>query len=163
MKFVENGDYVKITYTGKLAGGEIFDANDSCCPLEVHMGSGDVIKGFEDALLGMSQYEKKTFTLSPEEAYGERDEDLLQEVERAELPSDFQPAAGEVVAFQGQDGEQGLATVKSVGAKMVTFDLNHPLAGQALTFEIEVNEINDQPTQADCSSDCSSGCSCSCH
>jgi peptidylprolyl isomerase len=155
MKVVEDGDYVKVTYTGRLDNGEIFDANDSCCPLEVHMGAGDVIKGFEEALLGMSQFEKKTFTLSPEDAYGPRDDTLSQDVARSELPPDFQPEEGEVVVFQAQDGEQGLATVRRVGLEEVTFDLNHPLAGEALTFEIEVSEINDAPTQTECPSGCS--------
>ncbi len=158
MKKVEKGHYVKVCYTGRLASGEIFDQTESCNPLEVQVGAGDVLKGFEDALLGMAPNEKKTFTLEPDDAYGVRNEDMEQSFTRSELPPDFRPETGEVVVLQNQDGEQMLATIKQMDQENITVDLNHPLAGMALTFDIEVAEINDGPSASP--STCGSGCCC---
>jgi peptidylprolyl isomerase len=157
MKKVENGRYVKVSYTGKFDNGEVFDAADACHPLEFQVGSGDVIKGFEDALLGMAPNEKKTFTVPPEDAYGHRDDSLEHTFDRSDLPSDFSPAIGEVIVLQTEEGDQTLATVKQIESQTVLVDLNHPLAGKSLTFDVEVNEINDEPSPTSCPS----GCSCS--
>lgn len=162
MKTVENGHYVKVSYTGKLEDGEVFDRADECNPLEFCVGSGDVIKGFDDAVLGMTAREIKTFTVSPEDAYGHRDEGLEHSFERGDLPEDFSPAVGEVIVLQTETGEQRLATVKEISLETVLVDLNHPLAGKLLTFDIQVNEINDEPSPSGCSPDgCGCGCSCS--
>ncbi len=163
MRTVENGHYVKVSYTGKLEDGEVFDCADECNPLEFQVGSGDVIKGFDDAVLGMVAREMKTFIVPPEDGYGHRDESLEHSFERGDLPEDFSPAVGEVIVLQTETGEQRLATVKGVGMETVVVDLNHPLAGKSLTFDIQVNEINDEPSPSGCSPDgCGCGGSCSC-
>ncbi len=156
MKTVKDGHYVKVFYTGRFENGEIFDSTENCHPLEVHVGTGDVIKGFEDALMGMALNERKTFTLDPDDAYGRRDEALVHTFDRSELPADFHPEVEEVIVLETEEGGQTLATVKQVGEQEVIVDLNHPLAGKSLTFDIEVNEINDEPSPSSC------GCGCSC-
>lgn len=155
---IEKGNFVKVCYTGKFDDGQVFDQTESCNPIEVEVGAGEVIKGFEDALVGMAQNEKKTFTLEPDEAYGNRDEGMQQSFTRSDLPPDFKPEIGEVVVLQNREGGQMLATIKQVDMENVTVDLNHPLAGKALTFDIEVAEINDEPSKAP--SQCGSGCCC---
>ena len=86
MKKVENGHFVKVDYTGTLENGDVFDSSRNAHPIEVEVGARRVIKGFEDALIGMAKEEKKTITLSPEEAYGPRNESLEQTFMRSELP-----------------------------------------------------------------------------
>ncbi len=154
MRKVESGNYVRVHYTGKLDDGEVFDSSRDGQPIEVQAGAEQVIKGFDDAILGMALEEKKTFTLAPEEAYGHRDENLERTFERSDLPDGMDPREGEIIALKTDDGEQIPARVKNVDEKKLTLDLNHPLAGESLTFDIEIMEINDHPTA------CPSGCNC---
>ncbi|MFP5213926.1 MAG: peptidylprolyl isomerase [Acidobacteriota bacterium] len=159
MKKVGTGDYVKVHYTGKFDDGEVFDSSQGCQPIEVHIGASEVIPGFENALVGMELNEKKTFKIEAEDAYGQRDDALMQSFERSDFPDEFQPEVGQVIVLQSEEQGQFPATIKSVEADSVTLDLNHPLAGKALTFEIEVLEINDKPSEP---TSCGCGCtSCS--
>jgi peptidylprolyl isomerase len=172
MEKVENGLYVSVHYRGTLDDGEEFDSSREDRPLEVQMGSGSVISGFEKALDGMRLNEKKTFTLGADEAYGERDESLTQDFARKTLPPDYQPGVGDTVGLTSDQGQRIPATVVHVDDERVTVDMNHPMAGKRLTFEVEVVGISETPTQeamhcgsgCGCSSesgcDCSSGCSC---
>ncbi|MBW1975377.1 MAG: peptidylprolyl isomerase [Deltaproteobacteria bacterium] len=145
MKKVEKGHFVRIHYTGRLENGEVFDSSEGRGPLEFQVGAGQVIRGFEEQIVGMGINEKKSFTLSPEEAYGHRDERLEQTFSRSELPSGFEPSVGEVLALQTPDGGRIPATVVSVTPEDITIDLNHPLAGHTISFEVEVVDILDQP------------------
>jgi len=164
MQKVENGMYVSVMYTGTLESGEVFDTSEGCAPLEFQTGAGQMIKGFEDAVMGMALNEKKKFTLEPEEAYGLRDESRVIDFPRAKLPEGMDPKVGESLAFSTPDGRRVPARLAKMDDENLTFDLNHPLAGVSLTFAIEVVGISDAPTQEsrDCGSgcDCSSGCSC---
>jgi len=157
MKRIENGHFVKVHYTGTYGDGEVFDSSRGCEPLEVHVGARDVIAGFEDALLGMGIQEKKTITLSPGEAYGERDQEREISFRRDDFPDEFQPEVGQVIVLQNADEGQFPATVISVDNENVVLDLNHPMAGESLTFEIEVIEINDESKGRACGSCCSCG------
>lgn len=157
MKTVKEGDYVKVRYTGRLDDGMVFDSSSECKPLEVRIGAGQVIPGFENALLGMSANEKKTFSIEPDDGYGERDEDLKRKFQLKDFPPDFNPEVGQVIVLQSPDNEQYPATIKSVDEAEVLLDMNHPLAGEALTFDVEVLEINDTPSETSCPS----GCCCS--
>ncbi|HDM75519.1 MAG TPA: peptidylprolyl isomerase [Deltaproteobacteria bacterium] len=157
MEKVKSGHFVKVHYTGKLESGEVFDSSRNAQPIEIKVGAGQVIKGFEDALIGMAVNETKTFTLSPEEAYGERDENLEQTFMKSSLPPNFEPKVGEILGLQTPEGHQIPATVKDVDSEKIVVDLNHPLAGKSLTFEIEVMEINECASASMCG-----GCSCSC-
>jgi peptidylprolyl isomerase len=162
MQKVENGQFVKVNYTGTLENGDVFDSSRNAHPIEVEVGSGRVIKGFEDALLGMAITEKKTFTLSPEEAYGPRNEDLEQSFMRSELPPGFDPQVGQVLALQNPQGGHFPAKVKEADQEKVTVDLNHPLAGKTLTFEIEVLETNDEATLPSCTPETCTTCGTTC-
>lgn len=162
MQKVESSMYVSVHYTGTLATGEQFDSSKGRLPLEFQTGAGQMIKGFEAAVMGMSLNEKKVFTLLPEDAYGERDESRFQEFPRTEVPPEITPEVGQMLALTSSEGQQIPARVSAVDDEKLTVDLNHPLAGQALTFEVEVVGISDTPTQqpAGCGGDCSCGCNC---
>lgn len=163
MQKIEQGNFVKVTYKGTLENGEIFDSNQGDKPLEFEVGKGAVIKGFEDGLLGMGQDETKTFTVEPEDGYGVRDERLMRDFQRSELPDDFSPEKGQIISLQTSEGKEIPATVEDTDETKISIDLNHPLAGIPLTFEVEVHEINDQPGPDVCRPDTGSGCgSCSC-
>ena len=156
MKTVEKGQFVKLHYTGTFDDGEVFDSSQGCKPFEVQVGAGQVIKGFDDALMGMALNEKKTFTVKAAEAFGERDDNLKQEFSRADLPQGFNPQVGEVLMLENAQCGEIPGTVHQVDADKVVVDLNHPLAGKNLTFNIEVLEIADQASPSAC------GCGCSC-
>ncbi len=160
MNKVSDGLYVSVDYKGTLPNGQVFDSSEGRAPLEVQMGAGQLIEGFEKALMDMALNEKKTFTLSPEEAYGEVDEDRKHTFAKSDVPTEMDPQVGQTVGLTTQDGQQIPARIIAVDDEGVTVDLNHPLAGQSLTFEIEVVGINEAPTQGtgcDCGCDCSSG------
>ena len=163
MQTVEDGKFVSLTYTGTMDDGEEFDSCDPSSPLEFQTGSGQLIKGFEDAVMGMALNEKKKFTIQPEDAYGLRDEDSVHEFPRTELPEGVDPKVGDSVAFSTPEGQQIPARLVKMDDTNLTFDMNHPLAGETLTFKIEVVGISETPTQSQgCGSDCdcSSGCTC---
>ena len=164
MNTVENGAYVRVAYTGSLQNGEIFDTSRGREPMEVHMGAGKMIPGFEKALLGMTLSEKKTFTLDADQAYGARDDNLHRDFPRSDVPDQLDPEVGQVLALMSPQGQQFPAKIVHVDDEKITFDLNHPLAGEALTFEVQVVGISATPTRTPegcgcgCSGDCSSGC-----
>lgn len=162
METVKNGHFVHVKYTGTLENGAVFDSNRDTHPLEVEVGAGRIIKGFEDALLGMTKAEEKTFTLSPEEAYGPRNESLEQSFMRSELPEGFDPKVGQVLALQNPQGAKFPAKVKRADEEKITVDLNHPLAGETLTFAIKVVEINDSPSPSVCTPSSCSSCGSTC-
>ena len=162
MKKVEDGMYVSVEYTGTLANGDTFDSSEGRPPLEFKTGAGQMIKGFEAAVMGMSLNEKKVFTLDPEEAYGQRDESRTHDFPRAQIPPEIAPEIGQTLALTSPEGHNIPACIVAMDDDTVTFDLNHPLAGQSLTFEVKVVGISDTPTQqpVGCGGDCSSGCEC---
>ena len=159
MEKVKNGLFVQVDYTGTLENGEVFDTSNGRQPLEVKMGAGQLIQGFENALMGMTLGQEKSFTLSAEEAYGDRDDNLTHEFARSNIPPDMDPQVGQTVAMTTSDGQQIPARITNVDDQNVTVDLNHPLAGEALTFDIKVIGITEEATQA--SQGCGSGCDCS--
>jgi len=111
MKKVENGMFVSVDYKGTLQNGEVFDTSRGLQPLELQIGAGKVIKGFEEALLGMSLNEKKSFTIEPEDAYGQRDESLKRLFTRAEVPPEIDLQVGQIVGIRSQEGQQISATI----------------------------------------------------
>jgi peptidylprolyl isomerase len=156
---VETGTYISVQYTGTLGNGEVFDSSQGRQPLEVQMGAGQVIKGFEEQLMGMALNEKKVFTLSAEDAYGPRNANLMHSIPRSEVPPGMDVQVGMVVGLMTPEGNQVPARVVSLDDERMIMDLNHPLAGESLTFEIEVVGISPTPTQESMS--CPSGCDCS--
>lgn len=141
MKTVETGNVIQVHYTGTLGNGEVFDSSEGRDPLQVTVGQGQLISGFENELIGMELNEKKTFTLEPEEAYGERDDEAMRRFPRKELPSELQVEEGQMLALSTPEGQQIPAKVAQVDDDAITLDLNHPLAGESLTFAIEVVNI----------------------
>lgn len=159
MEKVENGMFVSVDYKGSLQNGEVFDTSHERKPIEVQMGEGQLIKGFEKELLGMTVNEKKVFTLNPEDAYGQRDENLTQSFARSDVPPEINPQVGMTVGLYAPNGRQVPARITHVDDDKLILDLNHPLAGESLTFEIEVVGISNTPTQTPTA--CGSGCDCS--
>ncbi len=165
MDKVEKGKFVKVDYEGRLDNGEVFDTSQGAQPLELEVGGGQIIKGFEEQLQGMAIREKKTFTLDPEDAYGNRDENQLHTFSRSEVPEEMNPQVGDMIGLQTPDGQQIPATIAEADEEKIVVDLNHPLAGKSLTFDIEVVDISDQPSpethQHACGHGGQGGCGCS--
>lgn len=134
------GDTVAVRYTGKLDSGEVFDSNEDGDPLSFEVGTQMVIPGFERAVLGLAKGESRTVRIPPEEAYGARDERLIQKLDRSLFEGD-DIAVGMHLDLEDEQGNVYHADVVSFDDKAVTVDLNHHLAGQALTFDIRVEGI----------------------
>ena len=141
MSQAKSGNTVKIHYTGTLDDGTEFDSSAGREPLEFAIGSGQVIPGFDSAVDGMTVGDSKTVTIPAGEAYGERHDQLVQEVPKTALPDDMKPEIGMQLQSQGPDGQVMNLQVTAVEVESITADGNHPLAGQALTFAIELVEI----------------------
>jgi peptidylprolyl isomerase len=135
------GDTVLFHYTGSLNDGTVFDSSSGRDPLRVTLGSGQVIPGVDDALTGMAPGEEKTVTLGADEAYGPRRPELLHEVERAAIPPDVDIEVGKQLEGRDTGGQRLRLTVVDVADDKVTLDANHPLAGQELTFDLQLVEI----------------------
>ena len=142
MAKVEKGNKIKVQYVGTLNNGEKFDSShDRGQTLDFEVGSGQMIKGFDEGVIGMEVGESKTLQLKPEDAYGLRNEEAQTEVPREALPQDFNPQIGETVQGQTVDGRPILAKVKELLEDKVILDLNHPLAGEELNFQVDLVEI----------------------
>jgi peptidylprolyl isomerase len=141
MSQAKSGNTVKIHYTGTLDDGTEFDSSAGREPLEFAIGSGQVIPGFDSAVDGMTVGDSKTVTIPAGEAYGERHDQLVQEVPKTALPDDMKPEIGTQLQSQGPDGQVMNLLVTAVEVESITVDGNHPLAGQALTFAIELVEV----------------------
>ncbi|MDT8321903.1 MAG: peptidylprolyl isomerase [Xanthomonadales bacterium] len=142
MSQAKPGDTVKIHYTGKLEDGTEFDSSKDRAPLEFTVGSGDVIPGFDNAVAGMAVGEEKSVNIEPEQAYGPRNDEMIQQVPKSALPEDLEPEEGMGLRAQGKDGQAINLTVTSVDDDTITVDANHPLAGKRLNFDIELVEIS---------------------
>ena len=141
MTQAKSGDTVKIHYTGTLNDCTEFDSSAGRDPIEFEVGSGQVIPGFDKAVEGMAVGDEKTVNIQPEDAYGPRHDQMVQEVPKSALPDDLEPAEGMGLQAQGPDGQVLNLTVTAVGEDSITVDGNHPLAGQALNFDIKLVEI----------------------
>lgn len=138
----EKGDTVKVNYTGKLADGTVFDSSAGKQPLLFIIGRQEVIPGFDLATVGMVRGEKKTVTISSDEAYGPFHEKLVETVELSKLPNDLELSVGGQLEVTREDGQVMYFFINELTDTTVTLDANHPLAGKELTFEIEMLEVN---------------------
>ena len=138
MSKVKNGDTVFVHYTGKLTNGMVFDSSKSRLPLEVKIGDGSVIKGFEDGLLEMSKGETKTVHINKDDAYGDKNDFMIQEAPKDKVPEDVK--LGDVLQASSPMGPINF-TVVEIKEDTVLLDGNHPLAGEDLTFDLEVVDI----------------------
>ena len=141
MSKAKSGDTVRVHYTGKLDDGTQFDSSAGKDPLEFSLGAGNVIPGFDNAVEGMAVGDSKSVKIEADDAYGPRHEQLIQDVPRAHLPDEMQPAVGMQLQAQGEDGQPIQLIVTAVEEETITVDGNHPLAGQSLNFDIELVEI----------------------
>jgi len=141
MSEAASGDRVKIHYTGTLADGSQFDSSVDGEPLEITLGAGGVIPGFEEAVMGMSAGDSRTVTITAADAYGPHDADRVHEVERSRIPDDVDLEVGGILQAVGENGETLAVTVVDFSEAGVTLDFNHPLAGEDLTFELQLVEI----------------------
>lgn len=137
---VEIGDKVSVEYTGTLDDGTEFDSNVGKTPLEFTAGVGEMIAGFDRAVLGMKVGETKTVTIPADEAYGQPSEDLILEISRDKLPEGMDPRVGDMLPMTSA-GHNFLFPVIRVSADSVTVDANHELAGEDLTFKIKLLKI----------------------
>lgn len=141
MSKVKPNDTIKVHYTGKLSDGRVFDSSVEREPLEFTLGQGQLIPGFENGVIDMGIKEKKTVNIPFAEAYGERREDMVHEVPKNQLPPEIKPEVGMALMSQTPDGQEMRLTIADVKDESVIVDANHPLAGEDLTFEIELLEI----------------------
>lgn len=141
MSSVKPNDTVKVHYTGKLADGRVFDSSRDKEPIEFTLGQGQLIPGFEKGLIDMEVNETKTINVASSEAYGERQEEMMQEVPKDQLPPEIKPEVGMGLISQTPDGREMRLTVAEVKDETIVVDANHPLAGQDLIFDVEVMEI----------------------
>jgi len=146
MQQVKNGDTVKVHYHGKLPDGTIFDSSEGRQPLEFEVGSGMVIPGFDNGVIGMSVGDKKTINIPAEEAYGSVEEDRFMEFPVNRFPPDLKPEVGMALTMSDGSGQQFPVVIADVLDDVVVLDANHPLAGKDLIFDIEMMEIkNNSP------------------
>ena len=141
MAQAKNGDTVRVHYTGTLEDGTVFDSSSGRDPLEFTLGTGGVIPGFENAVVGMNPGDKISTTIPAQDAYGPRMEEMVLVVPKDQLPEGFDPQVGQQLGLQHPSGEMIPVTITNVTDDQVTLDANHPLAGQDLTFAIELVEI----------------------
>ncbi len=142
MTQAKEGDTVKIHYTGRLQDGSEFDSSSGHEPLQFSIGSGQVIPGFEEEVTGMQVGEKKTAVIPCKKAYGERDPSMVMVVDRRHVPADIDPEVGQRLEMGGPSGEIVIVNIVDVDDENITLDANPPLAGEDLTFDIELVEIS---------------------
>jgi|TARA_R110000851_G_scaffold200220_3_gene351375 peptidylprolyl isomerase len=143
-KTVQDGSKVTLHYKGTYEDGTQFDSSyDRGEPMEVEVGAGQLIQGFNDALVGMSESETKTFTLGPADAYGDVNPDASAELPRTIFPEDFEFEEGQEIPLTTPGGQNVLATITEVKEESIMADLNHPMAGKTLTFEVEVVSLGE--------------------
>ncbi len=141
MAQAKKGDTVKVHYTGTLEDGTVFDSSADRKPLEFTIGAGQVIPGFDVAVLDMAIGEVKVSVIPAEEAYGTHSTELVTDVDRERFPADMELELGQQLQVGLADDQQAIVMVVDISDTVVTLDANHPLAGQDLTFEIELVEI----------------------
>jgi FKBP-type peptidyl-prolyl cis-trans isomerase 2 len=141
MAQANTGDSVKVHYTGKLPDGSVFDSSVERDPLSCTIGEGHLIPAFEQALVGMEIGDKKTIQVDSSDAYGPHREELLFKVPNEQFSDDLKPEVGQQLQVEQEDGNSMIVSVTEVSESGVTLDANHPLAGQDLTFDLEMIEI----------------------
>ena len=141
----KKGSKVKLDYEGKLENGEIFDSSthgDHSHPLEFEVGAGQVIPGFDNAVLDMNEGDEKEVTIKPQDAYGEQNPGLIRKFSKDSLPKEPNPEKGMTVILAAPNGQKIPAKIDDVDEKEITINLNHPLAGKTLIFKIKMLSVS---------------------
>jgi peptidylprolyl isomerase len=141
MSIAKEGDTVRVHYTGKLEDGTVFDTSEDGASMEFKIGSGDLLKTFEQGIIGMSVGDKKTIHIPMAEAYGPRKDEMIFEFDMARAPEGFAPEIGQELEMYRADGKAVNITVIAKSEKSYTMDCNHSLAGKDLTFDVRLEEI----------------------
>ncbi|SHL90245.1 peptidylprolyl isomerase [Chitinophaga sp. CF418] len=141
MQAVKNGDTVRVHYHGRLTNGTTFDSSEGRDPLEFKVGAGMVIKGFDNGVVDMKVGEKRTLNIPVEEAYGPKNDELIMEFPKENIPADLNPQVGMDLQMSNPQGQVFPVKVAAISSEFITLDANHPLAGEALIFDIELVEI----------------------
>jgi peptidylprolyl isomerase len=141
MAKAKSGDKVKVSYTGRLDDGTVFDSFPHEKPLEFTLGHGQTLRGFEEAILGMEEGESKTMKIPSDKAYGPHLEQRMMSVAREKVPADLKLETGKRLQVRRTDGRAIPVTVAEISSSHVLLDANHPLAGKDLTFSIELVKI----------------------
>jgi len=138
MEKAKDGDTVSIHYTGMLESGEVFETTKERNPIEITLGNRRVVPGIEKGILGMTVGETKTFEVAPEQGFGERMQEFKTAVKRDDLPEQITPVIGQPLKVEQRDGDSFVMFISDMDEDTVTLDVNHPLAGQTLTFTVEL-------------------------
>lgn len=141
MAAAKKGDNVKIHYKGTLQDGTVFDSSEGRDPLGFTLGSGQVIPGFDEAVMGMSEGEAKNVTIPVDKAYGQRNDELVMPVPLSQVPADLNPEVGQQLQMGGPNGQPVMVKVVDVTDEHIMLDANPPLAGEDLVFDIELVAI----------------------
>ena len=141
MTIAKQGNKVQVHYTGKLDDGTVFDSSRDRDPLEFTIGNGEMIPGFENAVKGMEEGEEKQITFGPEEGYGPRNDQAVMEISQEQLPDNVEPQVGMILQGQTQSGGTVRLRITEVKDDGVMVDGNHPLAGENLTFDMELVKV----------------------
>lgn len=146
---IKTGDTISVNYTGKLESGDVFDTSEGRSPLKFTVGSGQLITGFDTAVVGMKVGESTTVTITPEEGYGPSRDELIIDMPKSYVPQDMTLEVGMPVQLVDQDQNPVLAVVHEILEDTVKMDANHPLAGKTLVFDIEIIETGLDPDTAE--------------
>jgi FKBP-type peptidyl-prolyl cis-trans isomerase 2 len=141
MAEAKTGDTVRVHYTGKLADGTVFDTSKERHPLKFTLGNGQVIAGFEQAIIGMNPGDSKTIRIPPDQAYGEHRKELVITFNRSQLPQGMNPQVGQRLELTQENDQTVLTTIVGVNDTDLLLDANHPLAGKELTFDLQLGAI----------------------
>ena len=137
----QSGDRVKVAYTGRFDDGSIFDSSEGQPPLEFTIGAGEVIPGFDNAVLGLKSGESRTIDIAPEDGYGLHLPEMVAEIERRQIPDDHLLEVGNFLEVSTPTGDRFEVRIAALSDTTVSLDGNHPLAGKTLNFEIQLLEI----------------------
>jgi peptidylprolyl isomerase len=156
---IKAGDTISVNYTGRFEDGQVFDSSEGREPLKFTVGAGQLIRGFDDAVVGLNTGDKTTVTIEPKDGYGEHREDLIVEIPKANVPENFEVEVGKRVHLRDQSGRPVPAVVIELTDEVVRLDANHAMAGKTLIFDIEVVETGLQPDapQTQAESHCGDG------
>jgi peptidylprolyl isomerase len=154
---IKAGDTISVNYTGRFENGEVFDSSEGREPLKFTVGAGQLIAGFDKAVVGLKTGDKTTVTLAPEEGYGEHRPEMIIEVPKENVPENMEVSVGQRLHLRDQQGRPVPAEVIEITETAIRLDANHPMAGKTLIFDIEVVETGLEPEPAHCG-DGSNGC-----
>jgi len=154
---IKAGDTISVNYTGRLEDGQVFDSSEGREPLKFTVGAGQLIKGFDDAVVGLKPGDKTTITVEPKGGYGEHREDLIVDVPKANVPDNLEVAVGKRFHLRDQSGRPVPAVVIEITDEAVRLDANHVMAGKTMVFDIEVVETGLEPEAPEPESHCGDG------